>query len=302
MRLTGSADNRLTTLEAKVKNQPGLRIALLIVLALLGVAWLDRVTNELPIHHLYYLPIILAAGRFRRTGGLLVASAAGLLYHSANPYSFSWQYAERDLVRLAIFLGVGWVTARLVEDAEQMRQLAHTDDLTGLHNLRSFEACYATLCSEAIKAGKPLTLLALDLDRLKAINDQYGHLAGAQSVQALGQIIAQHSPPGAVACRYGGDEFVVALPACSAQRGLEIAERIRTAITQLAPTLAGHALPTGTLNTSIGIATSVPTPQEEPLELSEALFRAADQALYQAKDEGRNRVCRHSQIGIAAGA
>jgi diguanylate cyclase (GGDEF)-like protein len=302
MRLTGSADNRLTTLEAKVKNQPGLRMALLIVLALLGIALLDRVTNELPVHHLYYLPIILAAGRFRQTGGFLVASAAGLLYHSANPYSFSWQYAERDLVRLAIFLGVGWVTARLVEDAEQMRQLAHTDDLTGLHNLRSFEACYAALCGEAIKAGTPLTLLVLDLDRLKAINDRYGHLAGAQAVQAVGQVIAQHSPPGALACRYGGDEFIIALPTCSAQQGLETAERIRTTVTQLAPTLAGHTLPVGTLSASIGAASFVPTSQAKPVELSEALFHAADQALYQAKEEGRNRVCCHSPISIAAGA
>src|SRR5262245_7328843 len=275
MRLTGSAHSRPTTLEAKVRNRHGLSIAILVVLALLGVAWLDRVTNELPLHHLYYLPIVLAAVRFRQTGGLLVAFAAGLLYYLANPHSFSWQYAERDLMRLAIFLGIGWVTARLVEDTEQMRQLAHTDDLTGLHNLRSFEACYATLCREAIKAGTPLTLLMLDLDRLKAINERYGHLAGAQGVQALGQVIAQHVPPSAIACRYGGDEFVIALPACSAQQGLATAERIRAAITQLAPTLAGHALPTGTLNTSIGVATSVPTPQEEPLELSEALFRAA---------------------------
>jgi diguanylate cyclase (GGDEF)-like protein len=203
-------------------------------------------------------------------------------------------------MRLAIFLGIGWVTARLVEDAEQMRRLAHTDDLTGLHNLRSFEACYAALCSEAIKAGTPLTLLMLDLDRLKAINDRYGHLAGAQAVQTFGHVIAQHVPPGAIACRYGGDEFVIALPACSAQRGLETAERIRTAVTRLAPTLAGHALPTGTLSTSVGVATSVPTAQAEPLELSEALFRAADQALYQAKEEGRNRVCCHFPISIAA--
>lgn len=231
---------------------------------------------------------------------MLAAGAAGTLYHLANPHALGWQYAERDLMRLTIFLGVGWVTARLVEDAEEMRWLANTDDLTGLHNLRSFEARYAALCREAIDAGTPLMLLALDLDRLKALNDRYGHLAGAQAVQALGQVIAARIPPGAVACRYGGDEFAIALPACSSQQGLETAERIRAAVAELAPALAGHQLPAGALTTSIGVATFAPTPDEKPLELSQALFHAADQALYQAKEQGRNRVHRYPPVTIVA--
>lgn len=300
MRLTGGADTRPATLGEKVKSRHGPSIAILVALALLGIAWLDRATNELPVHHLYYLPIMLAAARFRKTGGLLAAGVAGTLYHLANPHALGWQYAERDLMRLTIFLGVGWVTARLVEDAEEMRRLANTDDLTGLHNLRSFEARYTALCRVAIDAGTPLTLLALDLDRLKALNDRCGHLAGAQAVRALGQVIAERIPPGAVACRYGGDEFVIALPVCSTSQGLETAERIRVAVAELAPALAGHELPAGALTTSIGAATFIPTPDEEPLELSEELFRAADQALYQAKEQGRNRVHRYPPVTIVA--
>lgn len=300
MRLTTPTHPRPITLETRIRNGSGPSIALFTGGALLGIAWLDRATGELPIHHFYYLPIILAALRFRQKGGLLAAVAAGLLYYLANQHVLNWHYLERDVMRLAIFLGIGWITARLVEDADQMQRLAHTDDLTGLHNLRSFEAEYVALCSAAINAGTPLTLLVLDLDRLKALNAQYGHLAGAQAIQTLGQIIAQAIPAKAVACRYGGDEFVIALPICSVPEGLELAQRIRATLAELATTLAGYVLPAGRLSASIGVATFVPTPEEEPLELSEALFRAADQALYEAKEQGRNRVCHFPSISIVA--
>ncbi|MBI1763637.1 MAG: GGDEF domain-containing protein [Acidobacteria bacterium] len=290
MKLTASAHPRTATLAAQMKNRSGWSIALLVGLGLLSVAWLDRVTGELPVHHFYYFPIILAAVRFGQRGGWLTAAAAGLLYYLANQHSLNWHFIERDALRLAIFLAVGWVTARLVEDADQMRRLAHTDDLTGLHNLRSFEARYAALCRAAIQAGTPLTLLVLDLDRLKALNARHDHLAGAQAVQTLGQIIAQEIPADAVACRYGGDEFVIALPRCPAPSGLETAHRIRLTLLALAPTLVGLTFPAGTLSTSIGAVTAVLTPEQEPLALSEALFRAADEALFQAKEQGRNCV------------
>ena len=73
------------------------------------------------------------------------------------------------------------------EDAAHMRQLAHTDDLTGLHNLRSFEESYQTLIRQARANQTPLALLVLDLDHLKSINERYGHLAGAHTIQALGK-------------------------------------------------------------------------------------------------------------------
>ena len=87
-----------------------------------------------------------------------------------------------------------------------------TDDLTGLHNLRSFEARLASLVAAARENRSELSILVLDLDRLKQLNDVHGHLAGADAVRTVGHILADRLPSEAVACRYGGDEFVIAVP------------------------------------------------------------------------------------------
>lgn len=263
---------------------------------LLLIAALDHLTGLIPVHHFYYLPIILAAIHFRKIGGLGVACASIVLYQFANPHLWQWPNAERDVLQLSVFIGVGWVTAKLVEDAERMRVLAHTDDLTGLHNLRSFEAHYALLLQAAQLKQTPVSLIILDLDRLKDLNARFGHLAGAQAIQILGRVIADELPTDAVACRYGGDEFVIALPHCSLSCARHWAESLRVNLAQIAPTLAGHSLPHGTLTLSAGVAAVWVTPNEEILAQGEALFRAADEVLYRAKEQGRNRVYAQTTI------
>lgn len=245
---------------------------------------------NLMVPRFYYLPIILAAIRFRKPGGLSVACAFVALYQLANPSLWQWQNAERDVLQLIIFIGVGLVTAKLFEDAEQMKYLAITDDLTGLHNLRSFELHYAGLLKNAGVNQTPLSLLIIDLDYLKSINARYGHLAGAQGIQTLGRIIAEQIPADAIACRYGGDEFVIALPACPLPRALCSAEKMRTALAKCTPFLAGHSLPYGSLTLSAGVASILLGNCEDLGAYGEALFRAADEALYQAKEQGRDRV------------
>ena len=91
----------------------------------------------------------------------------------------------------------------------------------------------------------PLGLLVLDLDRLKSLNDQHGHLTGAEAVRTVGRIIGERLPPGAVACRYGGDEFAIAIPACSPQQGRQVAEQLCEAVHESAPVLAGRSFAGG---------------------------------------------------------
>jgi diguanylate cyclase (GGDEF)-like protein len=263
----------------------------LIALLLLSIVSLDSLTGSLPVHHLYYLPIVLAARRFRKAGGLIVASAAGVLYHLTNPGLFHLGALSHDLLQLGVFLGMGWIAAKLTEDAERMRELAHTDDLTGLHNLRSFEVNYRALLRQASLSQTTLGLLALDLDHLKSINERFGHIAGAQAIQAMGNVIAEHIPAAAVACRYGGDEFVIILPDCSLLHATRIAKRLHSNLQRLSPVLAGHPLPPGSLTSSVGVASLAPKPNEDLVAAGERLFREADQALYQAKAQGRNRIC-----------
>ncbi len=276
------------------KGRPALLSA--IVIGSLGVVFaLDRATGSAPVQHLYYVPIILAGLWFRRWGSLIAAGAAIVLYHLANPHLQSFRYNELDLLQIALFIAVGLVTSRLVQDAQRLRALASIDDLTGLHNLRSFEAHLASIVNAARATATPVSLLVLDVDRLKSLNDRYGHLAGSEAVREVGRIIAETVPDNAVACRYGGDEFVIALPGRDESRAKQIAGSLRHRVHAVAPTLAGIAFPAGTLSISVGVASrmlfrGVRRSPGGDVEGGEALFRAADAALYVAKNCGRNAV------------
>jgi diguanylate cyclase (GGDEF)-like protein len=271
---------------------------MLVIGSLLLVFALDRATGSAPVQHLYYLPIILAGLRFRMRAGVLAGLSAILLYHAANPHLLTFSYEESDLVQIVLFLAVGVITATLKHDADRLRQLALTDDLTGLHNLRSFEARLMTMVHASRERQTPLALMVLDVDRLKSLNDEYGHLTGAEAVRTIGRIIGRRLPPGAVGCRYGGDEFVIAVPQGSSFQGHRVADDLCHAVHDSAPFLAGRSFPAGTLSISVGVV-SVSLDRragaEDLLRLDvengEALFRAADAALYRAKAKGRNQVC-----------
>ena len=265
------------------------RDVLLISGLLLVIAFVDHASGDLPFQHLYYVPIILAAMRFGRPGGLTTALASIFFYHLANPRLMHLNLNQGDIVQMMLFLTIGFVAAKLKDDSKRMEQLASTDDLTGLHNLRSFEKHLERLITEAQMTHSPLSLLVLDLDRLKSINDRFGHLAGAAAIRTVGNLIAASLPPGGVGCRYGGDEFVIALPDHSSGDGAKFAERLCAAVRDLEPTLAGLTFPTNTLSISVGVATWTSEPCSAA-QLGEKLFHMADQALYTAKEQGRNSV------------
>jgi diguanylate cyclase (GGDEF)-like protein len=144
----------------------------------------------------------------------------------------------------------------------------------------------------------PLALLVLDVDRLKSLNDQYGHLTGADAVRTVGRIIGERLPPDAVGCRYGGDEFVIAIPDCASFGGKRIADDLCRAVHGCAPVLAGRPFAAGTVSISVGVVSALFGPGAKSQDLSrrdgedgERLFSAADAALYRAKAKGRNQVC-----------
>jgi diguanylate cyclase (GGDEF)-like protein len=273
--------------------QSSIAISAAIVLALTVIFTLDRAIANAPVQHLYYLPIILAAFRFGRRGGVAVSIVAIVLYHLANKPFVGYRYGELDIIQIALFIGVGVITAKLKDDATRLHILATTDDLTGLHNLRSFEEHLTRIMGESRETKTPISILVLDVDRLKSLNDTYGHLCGAEAVRTVGAIIGANTPAGAVACRYGGDEFVVAFPSCTRLQAQAIADDIRKAVHAKASVLAGHAMPAGTLSVSIGIASRSTVGDEER---PETLFHAADQALYVAKANGRNRIYAASEL------
>jgi diguanylate cyclase (GGDEF)-like protein len=204
-----------------------------------------------------------------------------------------FEYQHWDVLQVATFVAVGLTTAMLTDDRRRLRLLATTDDLTGLHNLRSFEERLAAMIRERREARTPLALLVIDVDRLKSLNDTYGHLAGADAVRTVGHVIRAVEPSESVACRYGGDEFVLALPG-SAAAAHHLAREIARAVYATAPVLAGLAFPVRTLSVSVGVSCSTfdegTRHRRSETQLGEELFRAADAALYRAKAQGRNRV------------
>jgi diguanylate cyclase (GGDEF)-like protein len=293
MRLTSrwTFDRRI----AAIARLPPVWSAILVVAALLGVFYIDWRTASAPYQHLYYVPIIFAGIMFRMRGSILAALAAILLYHLANPALLTFRYGEADLVQICLFIAVALTTAKLAHDTQRLHHLAMTDDLTGLHNLRSFEAHLPDLIRISSERRSSVSLLVFDVDRLKSLNDRYGHLAGAEAVRTVGQLAATRLPPDAVASRYGGDEFVVALPSCTSFRARQIASELCRAVSSVAPVLADIPFPVGTLSISVGIASrafdAVERTAKTEDDLGDALFRAADAALYRAKEQGRNQVC-----------
>ena len=291
---------RLTTGDARgVRHAPSppssgpLTASAALAIGLFAVFVLDQATGSAPVQHLYYAPIVVAAIRFGFRGGLATSCAAIVLYHFANPRLLAFHHQQWDFVQVALFIAVGVLTAKLVNDNRRLDELANTDDLTGLLNLRSFERRLAAMVRTCRNQRVPLSVLVLDLDHLKKLNDSHGHLAGAEAVRTVGDVIAAQLPPAAIACRYGGDEFVIALPRCTDTIGRAFADGIRHAVHSTAPRLAGLTFPAGTLSVSGGVAAEAPgapvTPSDR--DAGEALFRAADRALYEAKALGRNHVC-----------
>jgi len=161
----------------------------------------------------------------------------------------------------------------------QIQQQALTDALTGCYNRRSFEMQLDKDIQMAKRANHPLSLIMLDLDRFKHLNDTAGHDAGDEALRLLANCFRQELRGADSAARFGGDEFALILPQAQTEGAMQVAERLRQRIEKI--TIPGF----GNLTTSIGIATF---PQHANSRAD--LFRAADNALYAAKRAGRNRV------------
>jgi two-component system, cell cycle response regulator len=173
---------------------------------------------------------------------------------------------------------------RLRDNMQMTIEAAITDSLTGLHNRRYLERHLATLVAQAQSRGKPLSLLVLDIDHFKSINDTYGHAAGDDVLREFSRRIRKAVRGIDLACRMGGEEFVIAMPDTDEALALLVAERLRQKI-------AGEAFvvsETGkeiTVTVSIGVNALLTAGDSV-----QALLRRGDEALYRAKRDGRNRV------------
>lgn len=172
----------------------------------------------------------------------------------------------------------------LQQQNAELKQQALTDRLTGLANRGAFDQKCEALFAEAQRNGTPLSVLFIDLDKFKTLNDTHGHAAGDEALRVVGRILKQSARPQDVAARYGGEEMTLLLPDTPRPIAAIIGETLRKAIEAKPIEHDKKQIP---VTASIGVASWEPG---SPLKQLSHLLKAADLALYHAKHTGRNRV------------
>ncbi len=219
-----------------------------------------------------YTYIILLTSRDRKEDRLegLRAGADDFLIKPPDP--------DELAVRLEIAERILKVHAQLARQNERLEELAAVDELTGTKNRRRFREDLDLLYAQAQRLGSPLSLIMLDLDQFKQYNDAFGHPAGDEILKRLGSTLRSTLRSHDVVARYGGEEFVILLPATDQDEAMEVAERLRSSI-------ASDAWPRREVTASLGVGTIGPSTSS-----ASVLVEQADQAMYQSKQAGRNRV------------
>jgi len=227
------------------------------------------------------------------TGAL---SSAGLfLYALQQGRSFDpWEMFAMTAASGMAALGVaGWMIGRrddvlegrneeLRQLSERLQALSSTDPLTGIANRRTFDERMAIEVARANRYGTPLSLVMIDLDHFKELNDRFGHPVGDEVLKRVAQLIDREKRLGDVVARYGGEEFSAILPHTEPSAAMIWAERARQTIAATEVQSDGGAF---NVTASFGVVGATPGRADPP-----ALIEEADQALYQAKARGRNRV------------
>jgi diguanylate cyclase (GGDEF)-like protein len=237
-------------------------------LAIFPLSWSCALRLALPIALLVAVPML--------TGG------PG---NGASLWNVLWLLA----LLLALAAWASSAQLSLMRELLHARRDASHDALTGLFNRRAAAELLSQERARALRQRTPLSVLMLDIDHFKRINDHWGHAAGDGVLLALADALRQELRVNDIGVRHGGEEFLVILPAASAMQAFEAAERIRTEIGRLAIPLDGAV---ESITVSVGIATF------DGLEPDGALIARADAALYQAKQSGRNRSIASAAPGV----
>ena len=193
------------------------------------------------------------------------------------------QFCMEDIDRVRVFVDLASVAIENALLYQRVARLSERDELTGLYNQRTLIQKLNEELKAAEQTGQPLAYLFLDLDRFKRINDQHGHLMGRQTLKEVGILLNDLQTEKTIMGRYGGDEFWVIIPGAERKEAVQMAENIRARIEQQS-FLKGFGLDIH-ITASLGVAL-----YPEQAMTFDDLARLADQALYQAKQQERNKV------------
>ncbi|OPY16227.1 MAG: Response regulator PleD [Syntrophus sp. PtaB.Bin075] len=246
---------------------------------------------ESPLLNSYLLVIITSALALGKLTTLLELALIGTCFiflgsHSSINELLSLKYAGGMFAQFAPFVLVAYIATMFASDIRyglnKVKMMSETDELTGIYNRRGFAIVAGRLLGQSARYSRPLSLLLIDSDNLKKINDEYGHHAGDQLLITLVNTIQAQLRHTDILARHGGDEFIILLPETPPSGALDVAERIRNAIETTPIVLEGKIVHT---TASIGVA-SYPS---EGYNI-DVLLAQADHKMYAAKLGGRNRV------------
>lgn len=260
------------------------------------ITWVLYHTGRLdsPLVNLYLLPIVTSALTLGQMVTLLqvglIAACYVFLGFATNLSFLSVISAGNFAAALAPMLLVAYITTMLSQDIlnamARIRLISETDGLTQTYNMRAFEAIARREVALASRYNRIFSLLMVDSDSLKKVNDTHGHEAGDRLIKLVVKCMRDSLRATDVLARYGGDEFVCLLPETGREGAAIVAERIRSRIAETPLSGTGGAIPT---SVSIGVA-SFP----EHGDAFDILAKNADRALYASKAAGRNRVTVHA--------
>lgn len=269
------------------------KIAIETFVMLLFITWVLWFTGKLesPLVNAYLLVIITSALTLGKLATMLEMALITACFVLLGEYSSTREvltlaYVGGLAAQLAPMLLVAYITTMFSADIRfglnQARLLSETDDLTGLYNMRGFSIMADRLFAQAVRYNRPMTMLMIDSDNLKAVNDQHGHEAGNRLLKLVARCIATELRHTDVLARFGGDEFVVLLPETAPDRAIEVAQRILQAVAMTRLEFEGKRIET---SVSIGLAC-----YPEDGRGIDAIQARADRAMYLAKEQGRNKV------------
>ena len=257
--------------------------------AILGITFVfvRQLINELPSGVL--------RKRWHLMGGLILLFITGYLGY----LSLSWERFtgwHEMVVPVIFFFGANFVwlaissalfTVKDLRRVALLEQEAIVDPLTGIYNRRHLDRRLEEECAKAKRYETKLSVLMLDIDHFKRINDSYGHKAGDEVLSHVGKLILNTIRDGDIATRYGGEEFSIIAPNLSAVEAMLFGERIRKYIETHPLTISGEQFQRQEISVTVSIGVS---DLRQDVTEGDVLIRRADEALYRAKQNGRNRV------------
>lgn len=268
------------------------KITIEVGMMILFITWVLAYTGgtDSPLHGLYILVIIVSALTLGKVVTLvqvvLITGCYIWLGYPQHEGLLSLPYGTRLLAQVAPMLLVAYITTMLSADIRRayghMKQLSETDELTGVLNMRAFTSVAERVAHQAERYARPFSVLMVDSDSLKNVNDSFGHEAGNRLLKLTVDCIRSQLRQTDIIARYGGDEFVVLLPETPCNGASGVAERIRKSV-EASPLLTREQQVRSTV--SIGLA-CYPNHGAG----FDTILDRADQAMYASKAEGKNRI------------